>query len=395
MGTVSGGDWIRVRLVRIVRIVRVGEVIRAAAGSFLLTVGVLTLCGHLVVHLGLAGLNLPPAGAVLQIPNSSWLNLSEYCMHNDYVHGQWIYNSDLNLSKEFVCCGYDSEQDHQWNMSVCVTRKAQNKDYYTGVAPPMQSLAGGHACRCDGAEDGHGRLAVRKRERYFWQPYYCELEHFDGRKFCSLLGSHHVAFVGDSTFQQQAVTLMSHVTSSGGMCASNIISLHNNALIDGTLAFHTDWVDIMKNFKASIVVLGLGAHHHSIREYTTMWDLVSRHVKQFHADEYIRGHNVTVIVRTVTPPHVNCSVHSVVLEVAQEIKPGNPNDYHWDLFPIFDDIAKRYAAQLGWSVIDMSPLRLRPDAHPEGDCLHYCIPGPLSLFDQVLQTMLVSGEIQL
>jgi hypothetical protein len=108
-------DWIGVRNVRIVRIMRVGEVIRAAAGSFLLTVGVLTLCGHLVVHLGLAGLNLPPAGAVLQIPNSSWLNLSKYCMHNDYVHGQWVYNSDLNLSKEFVCCGYDSEQDHQWN----------------------------------------------------------------------------------------------------------------------------------------------------------------------------------------------------------------------------------------------------------------------------------------
>jgi hypothetical protein len=391
MDTLIGGGrgGVGARELWIVRVGEGAEGIRAATGSLLLAVGLLSLCGHFVV-------NLPTAGAVFHIPNNSWVTPSPYCMYNDHVHGRWVYNPDVTMSKEFVCCGYDREEDRMWNTTVCAARLVQDTDYYTGLAPPIFSLAGGHACKCDGAVDGLGRLAVRKRERYFWQPYYCKIERFEGRKFCDLLGSRHIAFVGDSTFMQQAVTLMSHITASGGMCAKNIITLHNNLLIDGTLSYHTDWVDIMKSFKASIVVLGFGAHHHSIKEYITLWDLVTRHVKQYHADEYIRGHNVTVILRTIIPPHLNCSVHSPVLAVAQEIEPGNRNDlYHWDLFPIFDDTAKRYATQLGWSVIDMSPLRLRPDAHPEGDCLHYCIPGPLSLFDQVLQTMLVSGELKL
>ena len=85
--------------------------------------------------------------------------------------------------------------------------------------------------------------------------------------------------------------------------------------------------------------------------------------------------------------------------------------YHWELHPSFDQMAMQFAADLGMGVIDMSPLYLRPDAHIGGttgngyhmllageqrgaapekmDCLHYCLPGPVDLFNVLLLQALV------
>ena len=45
-------------------------------------------------------------------------------------------------------------------------------------------------------------------------------------------------------------------------------------------------------------------------------------------------------------------------------------------------------------VIDMSPLYQRPDAHALDDCLHFCTPGPLDLFGELLMAALSNGELE-
>ena len=83
---------------------------------------------------------------------------------------------------------------------------------------------------------------------------------------------------------------------------------------------------------------------------------------------------------------------------------GEADPFHWNLFPEFDSISKHHCALLRIPVLDMAPLYLRPDAHPsmnkvlmhkltDYDCLHYCLPGPLDIFAQILLTMLLNQEV--
>jgi hypothetical protein len=42
----------------------------------------------------------------------------------------------------------------------------------------------------------------------------------------------------------------------------------------------------------------------------------------------------------------------------------------------------------------MEPLYYRADAHSgNGDCLHYCMPGPLDLAAMLLHHMFITGEL--
>ena len=72
----------------------------------------------------------------------------------------------------------------------------------------------------------------------------------------------------------------------------------------------------------------------------------------------------------------------------------------WNLHRAYDEIARNVSASLGMKVIDMSPLYLRIDGHPGylaydvrgGDCLHFCLPGPLDIFS-IMLLHLLRGEL--
>ena len=88
------------------------------------------------------------------------------------------------------------------------------------------------------------------------------------------------------------------------------------------------------------------------------------------------------------------------------------NPFHWELFKTFDDISRAAIREIGGRVLDMAPLRLRPDAHPgrlgltdlffmkygkskagHPDCLHYCLPGPIDIFRDIFLTALLAGSM--
>jgi len=81
--------------------------------------------------------------------------------------------------------------------------------------------------------------------------------------------------------------------------------------------------------------------------------------------------------------------------MSHPIQPG-VSRYNWDYFPDYDKFSLAYSEILDIAFIDMSPLYFRPDSHPPkhiDDCLHYCIPGPLDIFPQLLLNMLYNKEL--
>ena len=237
---------------------------------------------------------------------------------------------------------------------------------------------------------------MNTRERYEWTPEYCSLAKFDAVEFCARLNGSKVLFVGDSVINQQAVTLMSAVTSGGGDCAYNIIFGRNSELINPlSTHFRMDWMEFIHYTKAQIVIVGFGAHFHSVDSYLSAWETIgSMYLKDA---ELLRSRNVTIIFKTNNPGHLNCS-NSLSPRLSPKFidKHEHIDYYQWGLFPLFDSIGKSRARKYGFKIIDMYPLYLRPDGHPpDGDCLHYCMPGPLNFMNDVLLTMMRTKEIAL
>ena len=70
--------------------------------------------------------------------------------------------------------------------------------------------------------------------------------------------------------------------------------------------------------------------------------------------------------------------------------------FQWGEFRQRDAMARTYFARHAPAVrvLDLEPLHYRVDAHikPGADCLHMCIPGPLSLVPQLLHLELAASR---
>lgn len=107
----------------------------------------------------------------------------------------------------------------------------------------------------------------------------------------------------------------------------------------------------------------------------------------------------TIIWKTQNPAHVRCDEATEPFpwgHTYEEADVEKMKKFDWHLHRQFDSLARHLLSPIGVRVVDMSPLYLRPDAHIFGakhDCLHYCQPGPLNLFSQLLLQLLYNHEI--
>ena len=102
--------------------------------------------------------------------------------------------------------------------------------------------------------------------------------------------------------------------------------------------------------------------------------------------------NTTFIFRSANMAHFNCDEHLVpdnnwTLDAADE--PEHP-EWHWGHFPGQSQRVVRPELLKGQFYLDILPLsRKRPDAHPgQGDCLHYCLPGPMDTWVILLMALI-------
>lgn len=343
---------------------------------------------------------LPLLMVFLFLVQSSTLELdgaptSRLCEGTEHNVGQWVNITTATMTtppkKSFHCCQYDFG-DYMHDPVACHNPLWSPKFqfYDTQLVTGFNSYptyVGEHSCHCDKAENA--RDTRSQRELYRWQPSNCTLLTWNATRFCELLGPRRMLFVGDSTQVQTFATLTNMIQAGNGSCNSNITFGRSNVLVYGLKGGKNlhEWVQISN--LPDIVVVTCAAHLHDLGDMMFVLEHLTPMLQRVHDLYHAAGKNVSVAWKTSNPPHFNCTlVREPTTAVAPELIHDGEKYPEWNLFAQFDAMAVNASKGLNMTVLDMTPLRLRPDAHPgvtwRDDCLHYCMPGPIDLFSQVL-----------
>jgi hypothetical protein len=328
-----------------------------------------------------------------------------HCMGNQYSVGKWVMNASKEMEKSLVCCEHDATINY-YNQTYCGPSNSvmmSNRGSNTQFSYP-----GGHACHCD-KDEGGLMTTVHNRERYYWMPLHCTLPTWNAKDFCRLLGTRRILTVGDSTFRQSSMTLASMIYAGQGGCADQIYFNASEDLINKKI-LHSLF-DVLNESPCvpDIVLTGSGAHVKSLEQYATNWNRLQKVFLAFHK----RNPEMKFIWKTQNPGHVQCWTYKTPVENWNKTKAKD--EYSWYLHDDFDamsisniknltnlHLSHSHDEQQGKTeeipfiqVMDMSPLKLRPDSHARSihDCLHYCMPGALNLFSVLMYNLLLTGQL--
>lgn len=316
-----------------------------------------------------------------------YLSSGSLCSLDGLAQGQWELQPANTSKKAFLCCPLGPDlllarcKDHRFSI-----------DRIDGD-PTVHEAATDVECQCDARSNAW--LTANPAERYAWRPSGCEMMPWSASRFCELLGARRVLFVGDSTMRQNAVTLLNTLSAdllpAVASCAAQLTYIKTYKFRDDQLneTRHT-----LLALRPHLLVIGIGPHYHDGLQvlqqdlHLLMGTLQS--VLQAWREANIT-HRLNVAVRSNNYPHVNCSEHLSPVAAAQHIP--HHTAYSWHAFSAADKLMKAYADQHRLVFLDMYPLRLRPDGHPghfgdRTDCLHYCLPGPLGIFNNYMMHLL-------
>lgn len=196
-------------------------------------------------------------------------------------------------------------------------------------------------------------------------------------------------FIGYSTVSQRGHALMSMVYEGRGGCADKIAVTRSKHYI------FRDFSAKLLSLKPDIAVVNHGAHASDYAggiacDMNTVVNNLREQLQYYQRNPDRK--NITVVWRTNHPGHVHCDNYTAPA-IFQYWDPG-VDWYSWSRFPEWDEVGKNFARDVGWNLVDLSPLYTRHDAHPgNGDCLHFCQPGPMNLISQLLLQMLFNNEI--
>eukprot|EP01034_Spumella_vulgaris_P024362 gene24362-30691_t len=139
------------------------------------------------------------------------------------------------------------------------------------------------------------------------------------------------------------------------------------------------WVQYIAPRNISLMIVNMGAHFVPIDQMAVQIDGCFKYMKEHHP-------KISVMYRDTSVGHVECGkmFTSPPLMVAQDrfmlIK--HHANYHWDSFTdgnmkVQEIIKANYSHIMYVNVYNASVTRV--DSHPSlnGDCLHYCLPGPI------------------
>eukprot|EP01059_Diplonema_ambulator_P035028 TRINITY_DN8135_c0_g1_i1.p2 TRINITY_DN8135_c0_g1~~TRINITY_DN8135_c0_g1_i1.p2 ORF type:complete len:389 (+),score=63.32 TRINITY_DN8135_c0_g1_i1:1605-2771(+) len=282
---------------------------------------------------------------------------------------------------------------------------------------------------------------------YKWVPSTCRISSFNEELFCKALKGRNIIFVGDSIQELwhfailhelgiHADYTMKEGTAGRPKCPKHPICgkyyrkplmlrhITNQFLtFTSTRRVNRKWWTYIKEFE--IVVVNSGAWMVKPEEMrrNVMVPVSDAKYKQHmtRAAAYLKdSYNGTVIFRTTHPGHPNCESATGPLETPHPRPyPSKYNNYRWEAIFDRNEVAKEIFKAINASILDIEPMTtLRPDGHlaynhPNNwryehgkaipnfvneskratDCLHYCTPGPMDTWSQLLMNMLL-GEIK-
>lgn len=207
--------------------------------------------------------------------------------------------------------------------------------------------------------------------------------------------------------QQVAVSLMSLLVAADASCGSQLVFEMSDYLVDNSDEHRGKrMLFAWETHRPDILIISTGPHWHKIA-----FETLGRKDEMDFMDHYrhkLRGdlqHIMTndtkpmkLFWKTESPGHDSCEqfkgpVDSLSYLAVQDMTRLGKT---WHMGTHIDDMSFAIGAEFGMGVINMTALRERPDAHsfPDvADCLHYCLPGPLNVFADILLLKLFNGEI--
>eukprot|EP01035_Chromulina_nebulosa_P028642 gene28642-37852_t len=269
------------------------------------------------------------------IRRSMEVSSKEVCRENKYVNGSWVIDKQIT-KKSFYCC----QNDDVGTVAYCGDKVVGNENKFY----PHEDLviAPDKACACDNF-DGT-RNTVSTREQYKWVPELCRLESFTGQQFCSVLGKRRLLLIGDSLMHQLASALINVLKTLDAPCLGQISYGKSSHL----------------KYQARNPNAGTG---------------------------YDGNQNMRMFFEK------NMGADICLVNTGAHLDDGG------DLYDIWENIQPWVNEYKNFALLDISMLRLRPDAHKSkripghDDCLHWCFPGPLDIFATILYNKLSVGEI--
>lgn len=154
-------------------------------------------------------------------------------------------------------------------------------------------------------------------------------------------------------------------------------------LMDDFLSPEKPWIKRTKELNVSLIVMNSGAH------------FISTDERVRNIDESLRNlfalHDVSIIFRTTPPGHPRCDslFYSHPIDGTyynysdEENKPYHYNEFVQQSLVVVEMLRRKYPQVLTLNVHNVTSHRA--DSHPLfGDCLHYCIPGPVNTWIEFL-----------
>ncbi|KAL2630627.1 hypothetical protein R1flu_015313 [Riccia fluitans] len=143
------------------------------------------------------------------------------------------------------------------------------------------------------------------------------------------------------------------------------------------------WLNLVDEYDVKLLLMNRGAHYEDDVTY-------AQALRNIFTILSGRFPHVRVIYRNTQPGHINCETYYRPLSERQN---GSqlPDNYHWADFHRQNQLAAKIVEEFQYIYMDVETmLSLRADGHiDKGDCLHYCVPGPLDLSIQYLYNILL------
>lgn len=164
---------------------------------------------------------LPPAAAVATAAAQPSLTLQlarPLCSGNLHRKGRWVFDADARRTKAFPCCSAskNASEDLRSSAPTCASEPAMQRKGRGGYfgfdgawAVNTRVSFAKHGCACD--RHAGSWETPRAAERWRWEPTRCVLPSWNASTYCNALGARRVLFVGDSTMEQYAGTMVALV----------------------------------------------------------------------------------------------------------------------------------------------------------------------------------------
>jgi hypothetical protein len=336
------------------------------------------------------------------IADSNMLDSENICRKDNYLKGVWVEKPKDKVKKSFYCClktDNDAEKE-----KLCGLKDTDNFDIGYGASKDL-FMAPDHGCICDILD---GRFVNHKWEQYVWKPHDCILSEWNAADFCVALGTRRILMVGDSLMHQAASTLHAMLKVAKASCIEQIsFGKTTHVTYSKPMKFSANKnldAYFTNNNGADICILNTGAHQKDLGDVYKIWESFKPKM-----DSYKSIYNTTFAWMTQSYGHLGCMDFDKPDEVFHPIDPSRyeEDNYLYHLFPQFDELSRNMSRSWGLPVIDISMLALRPDGHKgdrmasigkeewytKVDCLHWCMPGPMNIFPEILLNKLINNEI--